>query len=266
MAVHLISPGCSQQRDPLQFIKDTTHLLRCRQQQEVLHIQDAGGLIGPFDQASKAAEQPGLIATERHIGDAVEELATAADAAQLFLIGLLPESLSVLDIPIKIVEVFPHLCGDHIANLSGVFTGTGDATHDAVGVVAIQQQKADDVPWRALGIGRVKPLAVPIGIHQGKPGLGAAGGTVQGHGFAHFQKPGNVFGPLDVPVDPVQRIGHTAQHGTSSWLPAVTALSLTTQVSLQPPPWEEFTTREPRFRATRVKPPGLTQSLLPLST
>ena len=29
-----------------------------------------------------------------------------------------------------------------------------------------------------------------------------------------------------------------------------------TQVSLLPPPWEEFTTRDPFLRATRVSPPG----------
>ena len=157
-----------------------------------------------------------MITTEGHVRDAVEELTSASDAAQLFLIRLLPERLTVLNVPIEVIELLPHFRGDHIADLASVLTGVGDATHDAVGVVAIQQQKADDVPWRALGIGLVKPLAVPIGIHQGKPGLSAAGGAIQGHGFAHFQKPGDVFGPLDIPVDPVQRIGHTAQHGTSS--------------------------------------------------
>lgn len=32
--------------------------------------------------------------------------------------------------------------------------------------------------------------------------------------------------------------------------------SSTTQVSLLPPPWEEFTTSEPLRNATRVNPPG----------
>ena len=32
-----------------------------------------------------------------------------------------------------------------------------------------------------------------------------------------------------------------------------------TQVSLLPPPWDEFTTKEPPRRATRVRPPGRTR-------
>ena len=40
-------------------------------------------------------------------------------------------------------------------------------------------------------------------------------------------------------------------------------LEAMTQVSLLPPPCEEFTTSEPLRRATRVKPPGKTQISLP---
>src|SRR5713101_7738027 len=36
--------------------------------------------------------------------------------------------------------------------------------------------------------------------------------------------------------------------------------SESTQVSLEPPPWEEFTINEPSFNATRVRPPGSTQT------
>ena len=35
------------------------------------------------------------------------------------------------------------------------------------------------------------------------------------------------------------------------------------QVSLVPPPWEEFTTRDPFLSATRVRPPGSTKISLP---
>ena len=39
-----------------------------------------------------------------------------------------------------------------------------------------------------------------------------------------------------------------------------------TQVSLEPPPWLEFTTSEPRRSATRVRPPGMTSTRSPLTT
>ena len=38
-----------------------------------------------------------------------------------------------------------------------------------------------------------------------------------------------------------------------------------TQVSFDPPPWEELTINEPRFSATRLNPPGSTQTDFPVS-
>ena len=40
-------------------------------------------------------------------------------------------------------------------------------------------------------------------------------------------------------------------------LPSICPLVLQTQVSLVPPPWLEFTTSDPSFSATRVRPPGV---------
>src|SRR4051794_4076768 len=50
-------------------------------------------------------------------------------------------------------------------------------------------------------------------------------------------------------------IGGTTQHQRSS-----------TQVSLVPPPWEEFTTKEPSRKATRVSPPGTSVTSRPDNT
>ena len=60
----------------------------------------------------------------------------------------------------------------------------------------------------------------------------------------------DVLGALDVTVQPVDRIGNSAQHAFGS--PA------RTQVSLLPPPCDELTTSEPLRSATRVSPPGST--------
>ena len=71
-----------------------------------------------------------------------------------------------------------------------------------------------------------------------------------------IDQPRHVLRPLDVAVHPVKAVGVASQHGQSS----------NTQVSLVPPPWEEFTTKEPSFRATRVKPPGTIWILSDTST
>ena len=68
-----------------------------------------------------------------------------------------------------------------------------------------------------------------------------------------LEEANQIFSPLDVTGNPVETVGYTAEHGT-------------TQVSLLPPPWDEFTTKELRLRATRVSPPGVTQVDCPRST
>ena len=173
---------------------------------------------------------------------------------------MLPEALVVEQGPIDVVELLPHFGGDHLADLTGVFPGDGDAVHHAVGVVLGPHQKLHHLVGSTGWIEAIEQLPVATGIHQGQPGLGAAGRAVERHGLAHYNKARDVLGPLHVAVDPVERIGYAAQHGKAS------SFSLTIQVSLQPPPWEEFTTSEPRRRATRVRPPGLTQAPLPRST
>ena len=199
---------------------------------------------------------PGEVTAEGGIGDAVEELAGPADVPQLLLGLLFPEAFAVKQGPVGVVELLPHLGGDHVANLACIFPGDGDAVGHAVGIGFRPHQKLHHLLGPAGWIELIEQLPIATGVDQGQPGLGAAGGAIEGHGLTHLDDAGDVLSPLHVAVDPVERIGDAAQHGCSA----------TIQVSLQPPPWEEFTTRDPRRRATRVRPPGLTQAPLPRST
>ena len=199
---------------------------------------------------------PGEVAAQGGISDAIEKLAGAADVAKLLLGRLIPKALVVEQRPIDVVELLPHFGGDYIADLASVFAGNGDAAHHAVGIGLGAHQKLHHLLRASFWIKTVEQFPIATGINQGQPGFGAAGRAVEGHRFAHLHKAGDVFGPLHIAVDPIKGVGDAAQHGCS----------LTIQVSLQPPPWEELTTREPRRRATRVRPPGLTQAPLPRST
>ena len=69
-------------------------------------------------------------------------------------------------------------------------------------------------------------------------------------GYYAVDKACDVFCALHIAAHPIQRIGQAAQHDS-------------THVSLLPPPCDEFTTREPLFRATRVRPPGKTNISFP---
>src|SRR5437868_1585953 len=59
---------------------------------------------------------------------------------------------------------------------------------------------------------------------------------------------------LDISRGPVEIVRDSAEHYPS------------TQVSLVPPPCDEFTTSDPSRRATRVSPPGTRSTVLPDST
>ena len=72
---------------------------------------------------------------------------------------------------------------------------------------------------------------------------------------------GGVFGALQVAAHPIEAVGDSGKHGVFRF-PLTSAVR--TQVSLLPPPWDEFTTSEPLRRATRVRPPGTMVTLSPI--
>src|SRR5690606_38603906 len=77
------------------------------------------------------------------------------------------------------------------------------------------------------------------------------------HGDAqgHVDQARGVLGALDVARGPVEVAGGAAQHQVPP---------SSTQVSLVPPPCDEFATSEPSRSATRVRPPGTTWMRWPL--
>ena len=74
-------------------------------------------------------------------------------------------------------------------------------------------------------------------------------------GDAFVALPGGL-GTLDVAAEPEAMIGDARDH----------AVSFITQVSLLPPPCDEFTTSDPSRSATRVSPPGTSVTSLPERT
>src|SRR4029079_5299767 len=80
-------------------------------------------------------------------------------------------------------------------------------------------------------------------------------GEVEQQGLVYLEHPRRVLGPFQVPAHPEAMFGDARDHRP---LPM-------TQVSLDPPPWLEFTTSEPFTSAVRVRPPGSTQVDLPLT-
>ena len=92
-------------------------------------------------------------------------------------------------------------------------------------------------------------------------------------GLGDIDQAGHVLDALHVARHPEQALGiagqqrQVAAHRTASPAasPPTAFSSASTQVSFEPPPCEEFTTRLPAFIATRLNPPGSTQVSRPVT-
>ena len=84
---------------------------------------------------------------------------------------------------------------------------------------------------------------------------------IPGEGACHVKQPGEVLYPFHVACEPDQARGMARYQVVDANLVA----HASTHVSLDPPPWEEFTTSEPARSATRVSPPGSTQVSRPVT-
>ncbi len=118
-----------------------------------------------------------------------------------------------------------------------------------LGLSCAEREKFEDV----LGVGFTVELAKSV-LLAGHDDQRLPAQTVgllrllEQHVVIHVENARGVLGALDVARQPEQRFRDAREHLSSS--------PRRTQVSLLPPPCEEFTTSEPRCSATRVRPPG----------
>src|SRR5690606_17057188 len=98
-------------------------------------------------------------------------------------------------------------------------------------------------------------------MQQRFPFVGLQMRQVQHQMPVHIHKTDCIFNPFDIPAHPIHSLRHPTEEKIA--FHSVPSRSRSTQVSLLPPPWEEFTTSDPFFIATRVNPPGMTLISLP---
>ena len=89
LPIHLERAGRAQHGGPLDVVGRRADI-GCRwQQQKVLHVEDAGRLVGALQHASEPAEVPALVVGHRGVGHAREEMAGHPDRReQILRIGL----------------------------------------------------------------------------------------------------------------------------------------------------------------------------------
>src|SRR6185369_11861148 len=176
----------------------------------------------------------------------------------------------------ELVDLLPHLRRDDLAHRSRVLARRAQARQDRAGVLLIEGEEADDRFLRRHAVAPREDVAVAGRVDERLPLLHRADRHVEDQVERHVHEARDVLRALDVAAHPVDRIGDAAQHcacvpipeggGTVSIAASASASSASTQVSLLPPPCEEFTTSEPSRNATRVRPPGSMFTSDPVST
>ena len=199
-------------------------------EQVVLHIQGPGRLLGPFQELTGLQKVPAVLPGHRAVGHALEEVAKFGHRA-VEEVGVLDPDRSdrggapapaALEPEVEAVKRLPHLAGDLMAHGPGLLAGPGHAGDDRVRIVGVERQIGWDRHFRRLAVGGQEPFLIPDDRDKRfpmprLPDLGLrrpahAKGVVE----IDVGDPGRILGPLDVPPDPVERLGDAAQHGWDS--------------------------------------------------
>src|SRR5262249_22534892 len=143
-----------------------------------------------------------------------------------------------------------HLARDLLAHAARVLAGAGHAGGHRVRVRGMPEHELRD---RGVAPLREDPAVERLVAGQGHYPLPAhlpARLRLEPRVEVHGQRARHVLRALDVAGHPVERLRDAGEHHPSRGGPD------STQVSLLPPPCEEFTTSDPGRSATRVRPPG----------
>ena len=151
------------------------------------------------------------------------------------------------------VELLPQLGTDLLAHLARVLARRRDAGGD-------RRRGCWDRKSESARSDRHRHSTPDLADCPARPARAASAGPALERGLVQhqvqldIQHARGVLGALQIAAHPVQTVGDAREHDV---------YSLSTQVSLLPPPCDEFTTSDPLRSATRVSPPGTMVTLSP---
>ena len=266
LAIHFETADRFEHGRPLHIVVRRTHVAHRGEQDEVLDVQDARGLVGALQQRAQADELPRLVVTHGDVQYAVDQVTAHANlvAEGRQVRGFAPAAFR-REQQVEAVDLLPHFRRDGLPYAARIFPGGQDARIDRTGILRVESQEAHHVLAGGAAVAFQKHRAVAGDVHDRLPLAGEFLRQIERQVVVNVQKSNHIFGAFDVAAQPVYGIGHPAQKGISvrhdycCWppLPAAAGAS-STHVSLLPPPCEELTTSEPLRMATRVSPPGST--------
>ena len=180
---------------------------------------------------------------EATVGDAVDEVEPVAAGQHPLAIGI--------DVQVQVVHRLPYFLRQGIADPAQDLARAVDRGPQRRRIARIQQQEFQH--RRVVGL-RVAMLEQFAGTDRGDhrpPAEAHRARQVQLQQAADADQARGVLRTTQVAAEPVQVVGDAREHQPIS-------SRSTTQVSLAPPPCDEFTTSEPSVIATRVRPPVVT--------
>ena len=189
------------------------------------------------------------------VGEHAADLLAAFDDARMDAVPAPMRRLGIellRDPEAELVDRAPRFRRHDVARRAHALSRERERRPNRARVVAVRDEEAlGGVDGRAR-----MHLAVQIGaardLHDHVPREARLARQVEHQIAVHAREPRRRLGALEIARGPVEALGDARQEAHR--------FTATIQVSLLPPPCDEFTTNEPRRSATRVKPPGVTQT------
>src|SRR5690606_32527502 len=144
------------------------------------------------------------------------------------------------------IDAFPGFPRQRRPHHSSIVAGGFHRGHDARWVGDVAEEKIGNGYGIKLGITLGESYAGTCTRHYRSPFVCRRARLGKRKAQPRIDQARHVFGPFDITAHPVKSVCCAAEQHQSS----------KTHVSLVPPPWDEFTTRDPSLSATRVRPPG----------
>ncbi|MCY1223931.1 hypothetical protein D9M72_360710 [compost metagenome] len=220
-AIGTVRRDRAQDRFPLHIVHRRADGGDCRQEHVVFHVEDAGGVVGPFDEGADAREVEDLVPEHRAVEGTTDEAGAALDRiddlGHVGRTGLPGEDR--LHFEVAFVRRFPGLARQRRADHASVVAARLDAGHHARRIGPVAQQEVDRVDARQRLVHFVVEFAHAGTLQHAVPVTLRRLAAGQRHAQAGIDQPGAVFGAFDVAEHPVETVCSSSQHGLSPPVP-----------------------------------------------
>ena len=183
-----------------------------RQQDVILHVQDARGAVGPLQQPADAHEMPAFAVRHGRVRDALEKMRARDDALEKFVrtgAKQLARGIAVHE-KVEAVDLLPHLAGDLFARGARIFARLGDDRSRSSSVLLLQRHEIDRRAAVRFFVERIEKLVLLQRADDRIPVLLRIEirlvGQIEQQLEIHLGDARVVLRPLDVAAHPIKRI------------------------------------------------------------